>query len=68
MHFMDSGHYNLRRLRRCIIQYVTTDGKLVPFCSYNSGLRYRTVEESHRKKEVSIGQARPAAPEIGINL
>jgi uncharacterized radical SAM superfamily Fe-S cluster-containing enzyme len=54
MHFMDYSNYNLRRIRRCIIQYVTTDGKLVPFCSYNAGLRYRTVEESNRKKEANI--------------
>jgi len=59
MHFMDAGNYNLRRLRRCIIQYVTTDGKLVPFCSYNSGLRYRTVEERRRKKEAGINAAQP---------
>ena len=60
MHFMDSGNYNLRRLRRCIIQYVTADGKLVPFCSYNSGLRYRTIEECNREKEVRIGSDQPA--------
>jgi len=48
MHFMDHHDYNFRRLRRCIIQYVTTDSRLIPFCSYNSGARLRTVEESAR--------------------
>jgi uncharacterized radical SAM superfamily Fe-S cluster-containing enzyme len=49
MHFMDSGNYNLRRLRRCIIHYVTADGDLIPFCSYNAGLRCRNAEEMKRK-------------------
>jgi 7,8-dihydro-6-hydroxymethylpterin dimethyltransferase len=64
MHFMDSGNYNLRRLGRCIIQYVTADGKLVPFCSYNSGLRYRTTEERNRQKgdRISSEQLAVAAP------
>jgi hypothetical protein len=48
MHFMDAHSYNLRRLRRCIIQYVTTDGQLVPFCSYNAGARLRDSEELTR--------------------
>ena len=45
MHFMDAHSYNLRRLSRCIIQYVATDGQLIPFCSYNAGARLREVEE-----------------------
>jgi uncharacterized radical SAM superfamily Fe-S cluster-containing enzyme len=48
MHFMDAHSYNLRRLRRCIIQYVTTDGQLIPFCSYNAGARLRDSEELTR--------------------
>jgi len=45
MHFMDAHSYNLRRLSRCIIQYVATDGQLIPFCSYNAGARLREAEE-----------------------
>jgi len=48
MHFMDAHSYNLRRLSRCIIQYVTTDGQLIPFCSYNAGARLRDSEELTR--------------------
>lgn len=48
MHFMDAHSYNLRRLRRCIIQYVGTDGQLIPFCSYNAGARLRDSEELTR--------------------
>ena len=43
MHFMDARSYNLRRLRRCIIQYVTTQREVVPFCSYNAGARLRNA-------------------------
>ena len=48
MHFMDQRNYNFRRIRRCIIQYVTTNGDLIPFCSYNAGVRHRTAEELAR--------------------
>jgi len=48
MHFMDSRSYNFRRLRRCIIQYVTTDSEVFPFCCYNAGPRYRVAEELTR--------------------
>jgi hypothetical protein len=48
MHFMDAHSYNLRRLKRCIIQYVATDGQLIPFCSYNAGARLRESEELKR--------------------
>ena len=50
MHFMDAHNYNLRRLRRCIIQYVSTEGHLIPFCGYNAGNRLRDSEESVRIK------------------
>jgi hypothetical protein len=51
MHFMDARSYNLRRLKRCIIQYVATDGQLIPFCSYNAGARLRSAEELVRLED-----------------
>jgi len=57
MHFMDDHSYNLRRLSRCIIQYVTTDGRLIPFCGYNAGARLRCGEELLR-----IGNVPPLHP------
>lgn len=48
MHFMDSTNYSARRVRRCIIKYVTTDGRVLSFCRYNAGERYRTIEDAHR--------------------
>jgi uncharacterized radical SAM superfamily Fe-S cluster-containing enzyme len=48
MHFMDSRSYNFRRLQRCIIQYVTTNSEVLPFCCYNAGPRHRVEEEAAR--------------------
>jgi hypothetical protein len=41
MHFMDRYNYDLERVQRCCIHYATPDGKLIPFCTYNSGPVYR---------------------------
>jgi uncharacterized radical SAM superfamily Fe-S cluster-containing enzyme len=50
MHFMDRYNYDLSRVQRCCIHYATPDGKLIPFCTYNSGPVYReAVWSTHRK-------------------
>lgn len=41
MHFMDCHNYDTDRVRRCCIHYATPDGRLIPFCTYNSGPTYR---------------------------
>jgi hypothetical protein len=41
MHFMDSYNYDVERVKRCVIHYAAPDGKLYPFCTYNSGPTYR---------------------------
>lgn len=41
MHFMDNYNYDLDRVNRCCIHYATPDGRLIPFCTYNSGPVYR---------------------------
>jgi uncharacterized radical SAM superfamily Fe-S cluster-containing enzyme len=41
MHFMDRYNYDLERVQRCCIHYVTPDGRLIPFCAYNSGPVHR---------------------------
>ena len=51
MHFMDRYNYDLDRVSRCCIHYATPDGKLVPFCTYNSGPVYReTIWKKFAKK------------------
>ncbi len=56
MHFMDRRNYNYRRLKRCIIQYVTARREVIPFCSYNAGPRLRTGEEMARRESDPAGQ------------
>lgn len=41
MHFMDRYNYDLERVQRCCIHYATPDGRMIPFCTYNSGPVYR---------------------------
>ena len=41
MHFMDNYNYDVERVSQCCIHYATPDGRLIPFCSYNSGPVFR---------------------------
>jgi uncharacterized radical SAM superfamily Fe-S cluster-containing enzyme len=36
MAFMDRGNLDAERLKRCRVQQYTLDGRLIPFCAYNS--------------------------------
>lgn len=36
MHFQDLYNMDLERLRRCGVHYATPDGKIIPFCAYNT--------------------------------
>ena len=47
MHFMDNYNYDIERVKRCVIHYAAPDGKLYPFCTYNSGPTYREKIEKH---------------------
>lgn len=50
MHFMDSYNYDVDRVKRCVIHYSAPDGRLYPFCAYNSGLTFR--DQIERKYSV----------------
>jgi 7,8-dihydro-6-hydroxymethylpterin dimethyltransferase len=51
MHFMDKYNYDIERVQRCCIHYATPDGRLIPFCTYNSGPVYREqVWKKYAKK------------------
>jgi hypothetical protein len=47
---MDSYNYDVERVKRCVIHYAAPNGKIYPFCAYNSGPVYRERIE----KEFSI--------------
>jgi uncharacterized radical SAM superfamily Fe-S cluster-containing enzyme len=35
MHFMDKYNHDEERIRRCDVHYLTPDGRILPFCSFN---------------------------------
>ncbi len=41
MHFQDSYNYNIDRVKRCSIHYAAPNGRMYPFCAYNSGPVFR---------------------------
>ena len=45
MAFMDPYTFDVNRVRRCVIHYVTPDKKIIPFCAYNNVHRIETEEE-----------------------
>ncbi len=36
MHFMDMYNMDLERIQRCGVHYATPDGRVIPFCTYNT--------------------------------
>ena len=45
MAFMDQYSFDVNRVRRCVVHYVTPDLKIIPFCAYNNVHRIATEEE-----------------------
>jgi len=45
MHFQDHYNWDIERVQRCVIHYVTPDGRIIPFCNYNTGATFRTEVE-----------------------
>ncbi|MFQ5711606.1 MAG: tetraether lipid synthase Tes [Candidatus Geothermarchaeales archaeon] len=35
MHFMDLYNYDIARVKRCDIHYLSPDGRIIPFCAFN---------------------------------
>lgn len=49
MAFMDPYTFDVNRVRRCVIHYVTPDLKIIPFCAYNNVHRIETEKEYSSK-------------------
>jgi hypothetical protein len=45
MHFQDLYNFDLDRMERCVIHYAVPDGRIIPFCSYNSIYRAEVERE-----------------------
>ncbi|MBD3259141.1 radical SAM protein [Candidatus Woesearchaeota archaeon] len=60
MQFQDSYCFNFDRIKRCNIHYSAPDGKLYPFCTYNSGPCYREKVESNFRVPLNEWKKRAA--------
>ena len=56
MHFMDLYNYDIERVKRCAIHYATPDGRVIPFCAYNTGPNFR--EQVEKKFSVPLDEWR----------
>jgi 7,8-dihydro-6-hydroxymethylpterin dimethyltransferase len=45
MFFQDLYNIDLERLQRCGVHYALPDGRIVPFCSYNTIYRSRSLNQ-----------------------
>ncbi|MEJ2635863.1 MAG: radical SAM protein [Calditrichia bacterium] len=52
MHFMDPYNFDTERLERCCIHYATQDGRVIPFCAYNTLYREQIEEKYARNKRI----------------
>jgi uncharacterized radical SAM superfamily Fe-S cluster-containing enzyme len=50
MAFMDTYTFDVNRVRRCVVHYVTPDLKIIPFCAYNNVHRIAT-EKDHASQQ-----------------
>jgi hypothetical protein len=66
MHLQDAYHYDLERVRRCVIHYATPDGKLYPICTYNSGPCYREKIERQFSTPWDPKTQQPDAIQAGV--
>ncbi len=54
MHFQDQFNIDCDRTSRCVIHYATPDGRMIPFCSYNTlGIREEIEKRYAKPLEVS---------------
>ena len=45
MHFMDPFNFDQDRVKKCVIHYATPDGRIIPFCTFNSMYREGVEKE-----------------------
>ena len=50
MAFMDSYNFDVNRVRRCVVHYITPDLKIIPFCAYNNIHRV-AIEKEYAKRD-----------------
>jgi uncharacterized radical SAM superfamily Fe-S cluster-containing enzyme len=56
MAFMDSYNFDVNRVRRCVVHYITPDKKIIPFCAYNNVHRVAIEKEYAERQRTTILQ------------
>ncbi len=60
MAFMDSYNFDVNRVRRCVVHYITPDKKIIPFCAYNNVHRVAIEKDyAERQKKALPPQQQP---------
>jgi uncharacterized radical SAM superfamily Fe-S cluster-containing enzyme len=54
MAFMDQYTFDVNRVRRCVVHYVTPNLKVIPFCAYNNVHRIGTEEKYALKDQQEV--------------
>jgi hypothetical protein len=55
MAFMDSYNFDVNRVRRCVVHYITPDKKIIPFCAYNNIHRVAIEKDfAERQKKAKL--------------
>ena len=55
MAFMDSYNFDVNRVRRCVVHYITPDLKIIPFCAYNNVHRVAIEKDfAERQKQALV--------------
>ena len=58
MHFQDMHNYDVERVRRCGVHYITPDCQVIPFCAYNGGPEYRKEIEDKFSVPLEVWKAK----------
>jgi 7,8-dihydro-6-hydroxymethylpterin dimethyltransferase len=57
--FMDPWTFNVKNVMKCCVEFIIPDGRLIPFCAYNSaGYREKVTTELHRAVRSTNGARR----------
>ncbi|HTX44538.1 MAG TPA: radical SAM protein [Methanocella sp.] len=66
MHFMDPYNFDLERVQSCGIHYATPDGRVIPFCTYNTLYRQAVEKkfavQDHPTATHPVSSDHPAVP------
>ncbi len=61
IHFMDAWNFDVRSARKCCVHHVLPDGKIIPFCSYNTLYRPQYMTKTRGDRVMFTGRGKQAA-------